>query len=94
MYRECLLATLFYAVAFPLQTLAACNAASMLDTLGVPVLLDGNVIHLTKQSRGVADAWGGIPDLALLGGGGLGRSDAPRILALAAGCRCNNLQAL
>src|SRR5215467_5916951 len=47
-------ATLFYAVAFPLQNLAARNAAWTLDTLGVPILLDGNIIHLTKQSLGVA----------------------------------------
>ena len=59
-------ATLFYAVAFPLQTLAARNAAWMLDVLGVPVLLDGNVIHLTKQSLGVAEACSGIRSLISL----------------------------
>jgi exosortase len=56
-------ATLFYAVAAPLQTLAARNAAWTLDTLGVPVLLDGNVIHLTKQSLGVVEACSGIRSL-------------------------------
>jgi exosortase len=59
-------ATLFYAVAFPLQNLAARNAAWTLDTLGVPVLLDGNVIHLTKQSLGVAEACSGIRSLISL----------------------------
>jgi exosortase len=59
-------ATLFYAVAFPLQSLAARNAAWMLDALGVPVLLDGNVIHLTKQSLGVAEACSGIRSLISL----------------------------
>jgi exosortase len=59
-------ATLFYAVAFPLQTLAARNAAWTLDVLGVPVLLDGNVIHLTKQSLGVAEACSGIRSLISL----------------------------
>src|SRR5215467_7097046 len=59
-------ATLFYAVAFPLQNLAARNAAWMLDMLGVPVLLDGNVIHLTKQSLGVAEACSGIRSLISL----------------------------
>ena len=59
-------AALFYAVAFPLQNLAARNAAWTLDTLGVPVLLDGNVIHLTKQSLGVAEACSGIRSLISL----------------------------
>src|SRR5215471_4436804 len=59
-------ATLFYAVAFPLQNLAARNAAWMLDMLGVPVLLDGNIIHLTKQSLGVAEACSGIRSLISL----------------------------
>jgi exosortase len=59
-------ATLFYAVAFPLQTLAARNAAWTLDALGVPVLLDGNVIHLPKLSLGVAEACSGIRSLISL----------------------------
>jgi exosortase len=59
-------ATLFYAVAFPLQNLAARNAAWTLDMLGVPVLLDGNIIHLTKQSLGVAEACSGIRSLISL----------------------------
>jgi exosortase len=42
-------ATLFYAVAFPLQNLAARNAAWTLDLLGVPALLDGNVIQLIRS---------------------------------------------
>jgi exosortase len=56
-------ATLFYAIAFPLQSLAARNAAWTLDRLGVPVLLDGNVIHLTRLSLGVAEACSGIRSL-------------------------------
>jgi len=59
-------ATLFYAIAFPLQTLAARNAAWTLDRLGVPVLLDGNVIHLTRLSLGVAEACSGIRSLISL----------------------------
>ncbi len=59
-------ATLFSAVAFPRHNLAARNAAWTLDTLGVPVLLDGNVIHLTKQSLGVAEACSGIRSLISL----------------------------
>jgi len=59
-------ATLFYAVASPLQSLAARNGAWMLDALGVPVLLDGNIIHLTKLSLGVAEACSGIRSLISL----------------------------
>jgi len=59
-------ATLFYAMAFPLQSLAARNAAWTLDRLGVPVLLDGNVIHLTRLSLGVAEACSGIRSLISL----------------------------
>jgi len=59
-------ATLFYAIAFPLQSLAARNAAWTLDQLGVPVLLDGNVIHLTRLSLGVAEACSGIRSLITL----------------------------
>jgi len=59
-------ATLFYAAALPLQNLAARNAAWTLDALGVPVMLDGNIIHLTKQSLGVAEACSGIRSLISL----------------------------
>ena len=56
-------ATLLYAMAAPLQNLAARNAAWTLDGLGVPVLLDGNIIHLTRQSLGVAEACSGVRSL-------------------------------
>ena len=59
-------AILFYAVAFPLQTLAAQNAAWTLDLLGVPVLLDGNVIHLSQVTLGVTEACSGIRSLISL----------------------------
>jgi exosortase len=59
-------ATLFYAVAFPLQQLAARNAAWTLDLLGVPVLLDGNVIRLSHISLGVTEACSGIRSLISL----------------------------
>jgi exosortase len=59
-------ATVFYAIALPLQTLAASNAASVLDALGVPVLLDGNVIHLSRLTLGVAEACSGIRSLISL----------------------------
>src|SRR5262249_54967127 len=59
-------ATLFYAVAFPLQNLAARNAAWALDLLGVPVLLDGNVIQLSQITLGVTEACSGIRSLISL----------------------------
>ncbi len=58
--------TIFYAIAFPLQGLAAQNAAWLLDMLGIPVLLDGNVIQLSNTSLGVTEACSGIRSLISL----------------------------
>ena len=41
---------IFNAIAFPLQGVAARNATWILDVLGIPVLRDGNVIHLSPIS--------------------------------------------
>ncbi|GKT07868.1 exosortase A [Desulforhabdus sp. TSK] len=57
---------LFNAITFPLQNLAAQNAAWALDLLGVPVLLDGNVLHLSHYSLGVTEACSGIRSLVSL----------------------------
>ncbi len=57
---------IFYAVTFPLQRLAAQQAAWTLDLLGVPVLLDGNVIHLAQLSLGITEACSGIRSLISL----------------------------
>lgn len=59
-------ATLLYAITFPLQSLAATQAAWLLDGLGIPVLLDGNVIHLSQISLGVTEACSGIRSLISL----------------------------
>lgn len=56
----------FYAITFPLQHLAAEQAAWTLDALGIPVLLDGNVIHLAQLSLGVTEACSGIRSLISL----------------------------
>src|SRR5207245_10492067 len=50
----------------PLRALAARDLAGPLALLGVPVLLDGNVIHLTRLSLGVAEACSGIRSLISL----------------------------
>ena len=75
-------AIVFYAIAFPLQGLAAENAAWALDLLGVPVLLDGNVIRLSQITLGVD---GGVqrhpvPHLAARPRGGVGLPDDPGLL--------------
>jgi exosortase len=57
---------LFYAITFPLQRIAAEQAAWTLDLLGVPVLLDGNIIHLSQISLGVTEACSGIRSLISL----------------------------
>lgn len=59
----------FYAVTFPLQRLAAAQAAWTLEALGVPVLLDGNIIHLANLSLGVTEACSGIRSLISLSAG-------------------------
>ena len=59
-------ATLFQAIAFPLQGFASQNATWTLDVLGVPVLRDGNIIHLSHLSLGVTEACSGIRSLMTL----------------------------
>ncbi len=64
-------AVIFYAVTFPLQRLAAEQAAWTLDALGVPVLLDSNIIHLANLSLGVTEACSGIRSLISLFAGAM-----------------------
>jgi exosortase len=64
-------AILLYAVTFPLQQFAAEQAAQVLDALGVPVLLDGNIIHLSQISLGVTEACSGIRSLISLAAGAM-----------------------
>jgi exosortase len=56
----------FNAVAFPLQSFAAQNATAALEWLGIPVLRDGNVIHLSRITLGVTEACSGIRSLIAL----------------------------
>jgi exosortase len=57
---------LHYALTFPLQNLAARQAAWTLDLIGIPVILDGNVIHLSQISLGVTEACSGVRSLISL----------------------------
>lgn len=57
---------IFNQIAFPLQLLASRLATSFLDTLGVPVLREGNVIQLRTMSLQVAEACSGIRSLVTL----------------------------
>jgi exosortase len=59
-------AIFFYAMTARLQTLAAESGASMLDLVGVPIILDGNVIHLSRITLGVTEACSGIRSLLSL----------------------------
>ncbi len=51
---------------FRCRQLAAESATSGSDFLGVPVLRDGNVIHLSRVSLGVSEACSGIRSLISL----------------------------
>jgi exosortase len=55
-----------FAISLPLQRFAAENAAGILELLGVPVLLDGNVITLSQITLGVTEACSGIRSLISL----------------------------
>lgn len=53
-------------VAFPLQLIAARAAVAMLHGLDVPVLLEGNIIHLARTELFVAEACSGLRSLMAL----------------------------
>jgi exosortase len=54
---------LFNIVAFPLKLLAANIATNIIQFVSIPVVRDGNIIHLTDMSLEVADACSGIRSL-------------------------------
>ncbi len=53
-------------VAFPLQLIAAQWAVWALQTMGIPVLLEGNIIHLAGGQLFVAEACSGLRSLMAL----------------------------
>ena len=59
-------AIVFNQIAFPLQVLASKVAAAALPLAGVPVLREGNIIHLPAMPLEVAEACSGIRSLLSL----------------------------
>lgn len=59
-------AILFNQVAFPLQLLASKIASALLGLFGVPVLREGNMIHLPHMALEVVEACSGIRSLVSL----------------------------
>ncbi len=59
-------ALVFNQITFPLQIFASQVAANLLPVLGVPVLREGNVIHLPAMALEVAEACSGIRSLMSL----------------------------
>lgn len=57
---------LFNQITFPLQLLASGVASAVLPLFGVPVLREGNIIHLPSLALEVADACSGIRSLVSL----------------------------
>ena len=58
--------TLVNIIAFPLQLVAANWAVSTLQSLGIPSLLEGNIIHLAHTQLFVAQACSGLRSLMAL----------------------------
>jgi exosortase len=59
-------ALVFNQLTLPLQLLAAKLAATILQAVGIPVLRDGNILHLPAMSLEVAEACSGIRSLLSL----------------------------
>lgn len=53
-------------IAFPLQIIAAKTAVLSLQEIGIPALVEGNIIHLARSELFVADACSGLRSLMAL----------------------------
>lgn len=58
--------SLLNVVAFPLQLVAAQWAVASLQALGIPALVEGNIIHLARAELFVAEACSGLRSLTAL----------------------------
>lgn len=59
-------ALVFNVISLPMQALASATSTSFLQLCGVAVLRDGNIIHLSNTSLGVAEACSGLRSLMSL----------------------------
>jgi exosortase len=59
-------AVLYNRLAAPLQLFASGVATGMLQWIGIPVFQDGNIIHLSHSSLGVAEACSGLRSISSL----------------------------
>jgi exosortase len=57
---------LYYAVTFPMQSLATTITVNVLDAIGMGVVRQGNIIHISGHSLEVAEACSGIRSLVSL----------------------------
>lgn len=56
----------YFSATFPMQLLASKVTAGLLDILGMPVVRQGNIIHLPNESLEVAEACSGLRSLISL----------------------------
>jgi exosortase len=59
-------AIIYTQITFPLQLFASSVAETTLNTIGIPVLREGNVLHLPTQTLSVVEACSGIRSLLSL----------------------------
>lgn len=58
---------IYFSATFPMQLLASKVSAALLNIIGMPVIRQGNIIHLPDQALEVAEACSGLRSLVSLG---------------------------